>query len=92
MNIHYSRAALSINHPCCCKLKVIHINTDLYRLVAQITRGVRFGETRPGGDVFHKRYVRTDKSGHCACARMRCMRLAESEPGRIWAHVTGTGV
>ena len=32
--------------------------------------------------------VRTDKSDHCACARMRDMRLDESWTGRIWDHHT----
>ena len=34
--------------------------------------------------------VRTDKSDHCACARMRDMRLDESWTGRIWDHHSGT--
>ena len=34
--------------------------------------------------------VRTDKSDHCACARMRDMRLDESWTGRIWDHNSGT--
>ena len=50
---------------------------------------MRFDETRPGRDVCHHRYVRADKNGYCTCARMRCMILAKSGPGRIWAHVTG---
>ena len=33
-------------------------------------------------------YVRTDKSDHRACARMRDMRLDESWTGRIWDHHT----
>ena len=52
---------------------------------------MRFEETRPGRDVYHQRYVRADKSGHCAraCARMRGVCFAEYGPGRIWAHDTG---
>ena len=33
--------------------------------------------------------VRTDKSDHCACARMRDMRLDEAWTGRIWDHHSG---
>ena len=33
--------------------------------------------------------VRIDKSVHCACARMRDMRLDESWTGRIWDHHSG---
>ena len=33
--------------------------------------------------------VRTDKSDHCACARMRDMRLDESWTGWIWDHHSG---
>jgi len=39
---------------------------------------MRFEETWPGRDVCHQRYVREDRSGHCACARMRGVRFAES--------------
>ena len=33
--------------------------------------------------------VRTDKSIHCACARMRDMRYDESWTGRKWDHHSG---
>ena len=36
--------------------------------------------------------VRTDKSDHCACARMRDMRLDESWTGRIWDHHSGATI
>ena len=51
---------------------------------------MRFEETRHMRDVYHQRYVRADKSGHCSCARMRGMRFTASGAGRIWAHVTAT--
>ena len=47
---------------------------------------MRVEETRAGRDVFHQRYIRADKSGHCcACAPCDVYVLpnlgpAESEP------------
>ena len=44
-------------------------------------RNVRLVESRPGHDVCRCHYVtarKKTKSGHCACARMRDMRLVES--------------
>ena len=48
-----------------------------------------FEEPMPGCDLYHKRHVRADESGHCACARMRGLPLAEPGPGRIWVRHTG---